>query len=273
MNDQQLFTTIFQKGSTTYYNASIFFPRAIRNDVYALYAFVRTADDFVDAIPQQQDAFYAFKQEYLQAMTGKKVTSPIIKAFSTLSQTYAFPQDWARAFLQAMEQDITKKNYKTLAETEAYMYGSAEVVGLMMAKLMRLPEQAYPAAKLLGKSMQYINFIRDITEDISLGRTYLPQSDLKQYGFTSLRYEETAKSPAAFTAFISQQLSYYHNWQHQAEEGFAFIPKRYLLPIKTASDMYNWTAKQIAKDPFMVYTKKIKPTRSHIFWQLIKNIL
>lgn len=273
MTNQQLFTNIFKQGSTTYYTASLFFPRTIRQDVFVLYAFVRTADDFVDAIPQQQNAFYAFAAEYRNAMLGKPVHNPVIAAFIQLSRDYAFPNAWATAFLASMEQDISKKKYSSLAETEQYMYGSAEVVGLMMAKIMHLPPEAFPAAQLLGKSMQYINFIRDIPEDISLGRTYLPSKDLHRFGLTSLTFAETSKSPAAFTAFMQLQLSYYQTWQRHAEEGFRFILKRYLIPIKTASDMYNWTAQQISRDPFTVYKKKIKPTRGQIVAHIVKNML
>ena len=70
-----------------------------------------------------------------------------------------------RVFLGSMAADLTRRFYRTEAETLEYVYGSAEVIGLFMARIMRLPEEALPAARMLGRAMQFINFIRDAAED------------------------------------------------------------------------------------------------------------
>ena len=77
--------------------------------------------------------------------------------------------------------------------------------------------------------------------------------------------------PDAFEGFIRGQLDRYRVWQAEAEAGYRFIPKRYLVPIKSAGDMYNWTAETIAKDPFVVYSRKVKPGRGRILAQVIRN--
>jgi phytoene synthase len=157
-----------------------------------------------------------------------------------------------------MEQDLQKTTYQTVQQTEQYMYGSAEVVGLMMARILALPDDAYHYARLLGKAMQYINFIRDIEEDILLGRTYLPQEDLQKFDLDLLSEEEAYKKPDAFCAFIDYQIERYTTWQSEAEEGFSVIPRRYRIPIQTASNMYRWTASEIGKDPFVVIPISLK---------------
>ncbi len=121
--------------------------------------------------------------------------------------------------------------------------------------------------------MQYINFIRDIAEDLKLGRIYMPGDQLKNHGISNLDYEYVKSIPDKFTNFIHKQLEYYCNWQHIAEEGYKFIPKRYLIPVKTASEMYNWTAEQIYNNPFIVYHKKVKPQISQIISTTLINIV
>jgi 15-cis-phytoene synthase len=128
---------------------------------------------------------------------------------------------------------------------------------------------AWAAARYQGKAMQYINFIRDIKEDLALGRTYLPQVELRQFGLSSLTADAVRGRPAEFKAFIDYQLARYRLWQEKASAGFKYLPKRYLVPVKTAAAMYAWTAREIEKDPFLVYGRVIKPSRSRIIGRAI----
>lgn len=264
---------VFKKGSKTFFYSSLFFPKKVRGDIFILYSFVRTADDLVDAIPQKKSEFYKFVNEYKKSLNGRSVSNPVINLFSPLIKKYKLKKSWITAFLKSMKMDITKKNYKNLKDTEKYIYGSAEVVGLMLAAVISSPEKSYPYAQYLGKSMQYINFIRDIDEDIKLGRVYFPKDELKKTGLKNLKYKYILKNKLKYKKFILKQLSRYRKWQKIAEKGYSYIPKRYLIPLKTASDMYKWTADQIAKDPFVVYRKKVKPSKTRIIWNIIKNTI
>lgn len=263
--------SIFKSGSRTYFCSSLFFPRDVKEDVFVLYAFVRTADNFVDSLPQQKQGFYDFKNKYRAAERGEKTGNLAIDLFVEMSKKRNFERSWIDAFLHSMELDLFKKEYETLEETEDYMYGSAEVVGLMMARILGLSLDALPCARHLGKAMQYINFIRDIAEDIDLGRTYLPQSELRKYKVEGLDKGQALKDKENFKDLIRAQIALYDSWQAKAEEGYKYIPKRYLIPIKTAADMYKWTAGTIKKDPFIVYERKVKPAFLRIFAGLIKN--
>lgn len=259
MNSNRLFANIFRKASVTYYYSSIFFPKAIRDDVFTLYAFVRTADDFVDQIPQDKNGFNRFYEETLSTLQnpiGRTAPSMvtdqhkrIIESFAELALRKRFEKKWIVAFLNAMKADLTKRTYKTYKELDTYMYGSAGVIGLMMARIMELSPQSYPYAEAQGKSMQLINFIRDVREDAELGRNYLQYSTPQK------------------------ELIRYYALQKKAEKGYRYIPKRYLIPIKTASDMYQWTAEQITADPQVVYRRKVKPTPARVVLKLLYNAL
>jgi 15-cis-phytoene synthase len=144
------------------------------------------------------------------------------------------------------------------------------VIGLFMARIMDLPEAALPYARLLGRAMQYINFIRDIDEDLHLGRRYLP---LGPSGLSSLDADYSLAHPDEYRTFIDFHLGLYKGWQKEAEKGFAMIPRRYRIPIRTASDMYRWTAYRIQNDPWVVFRRKVKPGKSRIVLQALGNAL
>ncbi len=272
MINKTLFS-LFKQGSKTYFYSSLFFPTYLKKDVFTLYGFVRKADNYVDSTPQNINGFYEFKEKYYKAINGKKTDDIVIDSFVKLANKKNFDPSWTDAFLNSMESDIRKSVYATIEETIDYMYGSAEVIGLYMARIMGLSEEALYYAKYLGRSMQYINFIRDIDEDLKLGRIYMPGNQLKNHGISNLDYEYVKSIPDKFTNFIHKQLEYYCTWQHIAEEGYKFIPKRYLIPVKTASEMYNWTAEQIYNNPFIVYHKKVKPQISQIVSTTLINIV
>ncbi len=267
------FFSIFRKGSRTYFYSSIFFPMHIRREVFILYGFVRKTDNYVDVIPQDRDGFYEFKEKYYQAKQGKETGDIVIDSFVRLAEKKKFQDEWIEAFLHSMEMDLTKKRYETIDEVLEYIYGSAEVIGLMMAKIIGLPKESFEHAKYLGRAMQYINFIRDIAEDLDLGRVYFPQTDLRKHGLANLTYDHVKDHPDRFTNFLQTQLDRYCHWQEHAEEGYHFIPKRYLISIKTASEMYHWTAEQISNHPFIVYDMKVKPMISKILLTVVSNLI
>lgn len=270
---KKTFYSIFQKGSKTYFYSSLFFPTKIKQDVFELYAFVRKADNYVDSMPQDTDGFYSFKKNYYQSLYGEESGDVVIDSFVKLVERKGFQYDWIDAFLNAMESDLLNRNYDTIEDTINYMYGSAEVIGLMMAKIMDLPPESYIYARYLGRAMQYANFIRDIAEDLKLGRVYFPTTDFYKHGLISLEYNDIKNIPDSFQEFIREQINRYCQWQYIAEQGFKFIPKRYLISVKTASEMYNWTAEQIYKNPFIVYEWKVKPLISQIITTTLKNIV
>jgi phytoene synthase len=259
---------VFRAGSKTYFNSSLFFPPLLRERVFTLYAFVRVADNYVDAFPQQEKEFRAFRRRYEAASRGTPAGDTIIDPFVRLSAECSFDPAWAGAFLDSMEADLSKKNYETIEEALAYIYGSAEVIGLFMARIMQLPEEALPAAAMLGRAMQYINFIRDIAEDASLGRRYLPLNGASPRIVTA---DYARKNPGEFSAFIGGHLSLYRVWQKDAVSGYGFIPRRCRVPIKTAADMYWWTAQRIEKRPLVVFDEKVKPSRGRIFLRIARN--
>lgn len=270
MTQQELHEKIFREGSKTYYNSSRFFPKEVREDIFALYAFVRVADNFVDAVPQQAKEFHAFCDLYRRGLAGESVNDPVISPFLALMKKHSLPKEWVDAFLHSMALDLTKAEYDSHEELLVYIYGSAEVIGLFMAKIMGLAEESYHAAQMLGRAMQYINFIRDIDEDNALGRRYLPLSGTT---LPDLKAETVARMPDEFCRFLRSHTELYFNYYLEAKPGYRYLPKKVLPPVRTAMNMYNWTAKTIMKNPLVVFRKKVKPSKLRIILAMLFNQL
>ncbi len=275
--------TIFKRGSTTFFLSSLFFPASVRKDVFDLYSFVRVADDYVDQIPADKDSFRNLRQIWAASVTNPsldttkhsadKTNQRVAKNMLRVARKHNFDVAWVESFLDAMESDITHKSIKTLDELLHYMYGSSEVVGLMMAKIMGLKPAATEAAQLQGRALQYLNFIRDIQEDIDLGRCYFPANDLKRFNLPDVTHETATRQPIDFIKFIHFQLNRYKAWQHKAGDGYKYIPKRLRIPVQTAVDMYVWTANEIQKNPLIIYEQKVKPSKARVLGRILVNTI
>lgn len=263
--------SIFKSGSTTYFYSSLFFPKEIWEKVATLYAYVRTVDNFVDETPQDLEAFNKAKQDTKRAWAGKKVNDPVISDFIVLAKQHQFEFAWIAAFLNSMEMDTSKSTYQSFNQLLEYIYGSAAVIGLMMAALLGLPKKSLAAAQKQGEAMQLINFVRDIAEDCQLGRQYMPTQDLKRFGVKSLcQKPQTAEQRESFESLIRFEVDRYRALQAKAEQGYKYIPYRYRVPIATAAGLYSWTAKVIYDNPLGVFERKVKPSKARVVAMAIR---
>lgn len=156
-----------------------------RYPVYAIYGFVRFADEIVDTFHdhEQERMLKEFRAETFRAIEEGVSTNPILQSFQWVVNTYRIDHHLIEAFLDSMEMDLTKKQH-TEESFQKYVYGSAEVVGLMCLRVFYHDDDQgyesliYPARKL-GEAFQKINFLRDIHSDFSdRGRFYFPGTDL-----------------------------------------------------------------------------------------------
>ena len=162
--------------------------RKYHDPIYAIYGFVRFADEIVDSFegyPQKEPLERFWKDTY-QALDDKISLNPILNSFQQVVHAYEIDYDLIETFLKSMEMDLYKNEYDE-AGYKAYILGSAEVVGLMCLKVfVDGNQERYLALKepamQLGSAFQKINFLRDLHADYqSLGRTYFPGVDLDNF--------------------------------------------------------------------------------------------
>lgn len=157
------------------------FAMEFRQPIYAIYGFVRLADEIVDSFHEHDKSALSkkFREDTFKAIEEGISTNPILHAFQLVVNKYNIDKELIDAFLFSMEMDLDKSSYHREVY-DTYIYGSAEVVGLMCLKVFvngdqkRYDELLYPA-KMLGSAFQKVNFLRDIKSDIhERGRIYLP---------------------------------------------------------------------------------------------------
>ncbi len=257
--------SFFRKGRNFFYSSALF-PSAVRDEVAVLYSFVRYVDDLVDrSEPLVEDFYRAYR--LLERSLDGAVSPPVLGEFAELARRRGFERSWIEAFMEAMEMDLYKKRYATFSELLRYVYGSAEVIGLFMAKIMSLPPASYPYARLLGRAYQLINMIRDVGEDLALGRIYIPAEDMAKFGARGVEPTEE------FAQVIRYELARYLQIQKAAEEGYRYIPRRLLPAIKTASDLYKRTAMLIWRRPLVVLNRKVRPRFGEVLLLYVKNVV
>lgn len=193
--------------STSFSTAVKMLGPSIRQDIYNIYGFVRFADEIVDSFHDYDKAqlFDLFENNLHLALRDKISLNPILNSFQHTVNQYNIPMDLIHAFMHSMKLDLVKSEYKTTEEFNEYIYGSADVVGLMCLKVfVNGNEQKYEelkdSAMRLGSAFQKVNFLRDLKADFEqLNRTYFPNTDLNHLDETS-KQEIIAEIEADFEA-------------------------------------------------------------------------
>ncbi|MEI8279028.1 MAG: phytoene/squalene synthase family protein [Bacteroidota bacterium] len=180
---------VTNKYSTSFSSAIRLLHKDLRRPIYDIYGFVRFADEIVDTFHEHDKELLLkdFIAETWKAIEQKISLNPILQSFQHVVHTYSIPHELISAFLTSMEMDLHKSKYHSVEEINEYIYGSAEVVGLMCLSVfcegnMELFEKLKEPARKLGAAFQKINFLRDIQADFNgLNRTYFPGMDLHHF--------------------------------------------------------------------------------------------
>jgi len=170
--------------STSFSLATRLLSENIRKDIYNIYGFVRFADEIVDSFHDynKSELFNDFSIDLEKAIRNKIHLNPILNSFQHTFHKYKIDKDLVDAFMKSMRMDLTKKKYNTVEEYKEYIYGSADVVGLMCLKVFvqgnnELYMKLKNNAMKLGSAFQKVNFLRDLKADKEdLNRTYFPNT-------------------------------------------------------------------------------------------------
>lgn len=203
--------------STSFSSAVRMLAPSIRQDIYNIYGFVRFADEIVDSFHDynKEELFALFQSDLDAALKNKISLNPILNSFQHTVTRYDIPYDLIAAFMKSMALDLTKTTYSTHEEFNEYIYGSADVVGLMCLKVFVNGDQSKydtlkNAAMRLGSAFQKVNFLRDLKADFEgLNRTYFPETDLNQLNETSKKkiiQEIEADFKAGFEGIVNLPL-------------------------------------------------------------------
>lgn len=222
--------------SNSFYLSTLLLDKRVKTAIHSIYGFVRFADEIVDTFHGYDKAYLLqkFETDMHEAIENKISLNPILNSFQWAVNEYGIPMAYIDAFMNSLRMDLTKKEYLTNAETSDYIYGSANVVGLMCLKVFckentKLFGELVHSAEMLGSAFQKVNFLRDLQADIELlERSYFPQFDKN-------KFDENLK--LQLIAEIEQEFDI-------ALEGIKRLPGRSQLAVYTA---YNYYRKLLIK--------------------------
>lgn len=251
-----------KKHGTSYYIATLFFPKKIKEAVFILYAFVRTPDEYVDNPREGSDPrtnLIQWKSDWEHAYKTGTSDNDLLIATAEVFKMYTIPFDLSIEFIDAMIQDVTVSRYETYQELQAYMRGSAQVVGLMLTYIMGYKDpRAFEYAEKLGEAMQLTNFLRDIQEDyVSRGRIYLPQEDMRSYGVTEEMIYEKHVTPE-FIHLMKSEISRARRLFREADLGICMLSSRTQFPVRLASRLYEKILDKIEEEKYNIFTKRVR---------------
>jgi phytoene synthase len=243
---------VTQTYSTSFSSAVKMLAPSIRQDIYNIYGFVRFADEIVDSFHDYpKDTLFAlFETDLANALSYKISLNPILNAFQHTVHKYNIPQELIAAFMKSMKLDLSKSVYETEQEYQDYIYGSADVVGLMCLKVfvkgdLALYDQLKESAMRLGSAFQKVNFLRDLKDDHEvLSRTYFPNTDLN-------RLDEQAKAKIIQEIEADFAAGY---------EGIVLLPFEAKFGVYTAFIYYKKLLHKLSKTP----SAEIKNTRIRV---------
>jgi 15-cis-phytoene synthase len=180
---------ITRKYSTSFSVAVSLLPAEMQQAIYSIYGFVRLADEIVDTFHNvnQERILEDFERDYFKALSDGISMNPVLQAFTLTVKKYNIPADLVDSFLKSMKADLYKQKYYSTDELNEYIYGSADVVGLMCLNVFvngdrQLYEELKSPAMKLGSAFQKVNFLRDMKADTEeLNRSYFPEFSLNSF--------------------------------------------------------------------------------------------
>jgi phytoene synthase len=230
---------LLSHGSKSFYIASHFLPRALRESASGLYAFCRIADDLVDLGDDPRAALVTLHGRLDLIYDGQPENHPIDRVLSQIVIDHQLPRALLDALLEGFEWDIEGRDYQTLGEVCEYGARVAGTVGVMMAILMGVKDHATLArAADLGVAMQLTNICRDVGEDARAGRLYLPRDLLRAAGIDPDAFLHNPAPSAELTHVLKQVLAEAERRYELADEGIRQLPRGCRPGILAARRLY-----------------------------------
>lgn len=240
------------------------FKPEFRDPIFAIYGYVRVADEIVDTFHDfdKKELLKKFEADTWDAIEKGVSTNPVLQAFQETVNKYSIDLQLIKAFLKSMEMDLSNSSYER-GVYDNYIYGSAEVVGLMCLKVFvkgsdeKYDELEY-SARMLGAAFQKVNFLRDIKSDIiERGRIYLP-------GVSELTYINNRNKKE-----LEKEID---NEFHSAFMGIVKLPIGVKLGVYSAYLYYLMLFKKIKRmDVDKLMSKRVRISNPYKFYLLIKS--
>lgn len=259
---------LHRRHGRTYYLATRLLPAWKRRHVHALYGFTRYADEIVDCAPVGERAarLTDWSTSFLAGLAGGATDDPLLPAILHTIHVFDLDREDFRKFLASMAMDLEVTSYATYEDLLGYMEGSAAVIGTMMLPILESadPAAAREPARQLGLAFQLTNFIRDVSEDLDLGRVYLPAADLARFGVTPADLGAARAAGAAsgpIRELVAFEVRRARGHYERAAPGVTMLAPASQACIRAAYRLYSGILDEVEKLHYDVFARRARVPR------------
>ena len=256
--DYERCAEITRRSSSNFYYAFMLLAPERRQALYAVYAFCRFVDDIADdAAVRDPAVMLARWREELDRVYGGEPTRPVSRALADAARRFTIPREYFEEVIAGVEMDLTRKRYRTFDELRLYCYRVASAVGLICIEVFGYTNPAARVyAEKLGIAFQLTNILRDVSEDASRGRIYLPLEDLEAMGVTEEEILNRVYS-SNFVRLMEFEAKRARNFYREAE---AAMPPEDRSTLRTAEAMrmiYGALLARIVRSNYRVLDRRL----------------
>jgi phytoene synthase len=265
--------SIARSAARNFYYGFMVLPRRKRNALSAVYAFMRRCDDIADDNTLSSDDRHNKLADWLdkvhRALAAQPTDDPVLLALTDAQRTYQIPIGLLDQLAFGTGADLDSVSpqsgvdvplaarYQTFEELRQYCYGVASVVGLVCIKIFGYRDPAAePLAERCGLAFQLTNIIRDVKEDIGMGRVYFPQEDLAQFGLSAA--DLAAPDIARIRPLLAMEADRAREGYRAAEELIAMVNEDSQPALWVLIEIYRRLLERIASSQYDVFSQRVQ---------------
>ena len=245
----------------SFYFSAQFLPVEKRKAIYAVYALCRHVDDAVDRhdvhdAAGARAAIEVWQRDLDKVYRGEKVDAPVLLAWSDMLTRYPIKQELPLELMRGVLMDTYISRYETWEELRVYCYRVASTVGLMVTEIFGYTRpETLEYAVALGEAMQLTNILRDIGEDQRVGRVYVPQEDLRRFGYAE---SELARGEInePFISLMRFEIERARNLYREAEQGIPLLNREARFTVLLAARIYARILDRVEANMFDVFNRR-----------------
>lgn len=263
-----------RKAGTNFYVSFLAMPKAKREAMCAIYAFMRRSDDIADDAPSPEAAtegLRVWRAEVSSALDGKETSEPVLPALADVVRRYGIEPRYLFELLDGTEMDQTKTRFATFDELYQYCYRVASCVGLVVMPVFGYSDKAaLVPAEACGIAFQLTNILRDVKEDAGKGRIYLPAEDMRRFGVQEDDIMKSQYTPQ-FVGLMRFEAGRAREYYAKARPLLGMISPDSRGTLAVMMEVYGGLLERIEKREYRVFEGRVRLSGLEKLWIVVKN--
>lgn len=251
---------ITRQSKTNFYYSFLFLPKLKRQAIETVYAFCRLVDDIVDGdlkVDNAQNELEFWRLEIKKCFNGTPSTN-LGKSLQDILRHFPIKEEYFQDLITGMEMDLNKRRYNNFEELESYCYHVAGVIGLMCIEIFGYKDSSTKNYAInLGKALQLVNIARDLKEDATRSRVYLPKDEMVKFGYSE---EELLSSTynSNFIALMADHCKRAQNFFQKAQENLNPNDRKNMFAAEIMAAIYYQILSKIISKNYNVFDNRIR---------------